>query len=565
MNLEFKSINIKSFMSIGEVNLDLTDRGLTLVEGQNQFEPLLNSNGSGKSALFESILWVLTGSTSRGLKHVSNKYTEQGAQVELDLTINGVEYTITRSEKPSKSLSILQGEVDLSGATYTKSNSVLSDLLNGIDYDQLTSIILLSQGLPGRFTSLSPSARKSRLESISGITENLQSLSTSIDYKYNQINSELTSTRSILSKLEGSISSLEQSNSRIESKLKKPLIEASEYNKITEESSTLESEISELQSTKDTISQKVSELSKDKSQLTMSKSQITQQVSRIKSELASFSKSVCPTCGATREFTNEINQRTEELQTLIPQEADFNVKLESIEEILPELTSELQSITQELTNKSRRLSEITQISKEYEAQESERSNYQAVIDENNSEIAKLSEDRSALTEKVSELSNQLAIASYYKSNLSKKFRTYLMESVVESMNSKLSEISKFLYQVQGEVTLQCNGNNIDIYLGDREVESLSGGELRRVDLIIQLAQRELTEQYSGFSCNLLVLDEVLDYLDASGVSNVISMIEAKSMDVNTLMVVSHRSDIDLSCDTKLTVVKGSNQISQLLQ
>lgn len=565
MNLEFKSINIKSFMSIGEVNLDLTDRGLTLVEGQNQFEPLLNSNGSGKSALFESILWVLTGSTSRGLKHVSNKYTEQGAQVELDLTINGVEYTITRSEKPSKSLSILQGEVDLSGATYTKSNSVLSDLLNGIDYDQLTSIILLSQGLPGRFTSLSPSARKSRLESISGITENLQSLSTSIDYKYNQINSELTSTRSILSKLEGSISSLDQSNSRIESKLKEPLIEASEYNKIIEELNTLESEISELQSTKGTISQKVSELSKDKSQLTMSKSQITQQVSRIKSELASFSKSVCPTCGATREFTNEINQRTEELQTLIPQEAEFNVKLESIEEILPELTSELQSITQELTNKSRRLSEITQISKEYEAQESERSNYQAVIDENNSEIAKLSEDRSALTEKVSELSNQLAIASYYKSNLSKKFRTYLMESVVESMNSKLSEISKFLYQVQGEVTLQCNGNNIDIYLGDREVESLSGGELRRVDLIIQLAQRELTEQYSGFSCNLLVLDEVLDYLDASGVSNVISMIEAKSMDVNTLMVVSHRSDIDLSCDTKLTVVKGSNQISQLLQ
>lgn len=565
MNLEFKSINIKSFMSIGEVNLDLTDRGLTLVEGQNQFEPLLNSNGSGKSALFESILWVLTGSTSRGLKHVSNKYTEQGAQVELDLTINGVEYTITRSEKPSKSLSILQGEVDLSGATYTKSNSVLSDLLNGIDYDQLTSIILLSQGLPGRFTSLSPSARKSRLESISGITENLQSLSTSIDYKYNQINSELTSTRSILSKLEGSISSLDQSNSRIESKLKEPLIEASEYNKIIEELNTLESEISELQSTKDTISQKVSELSKDKSQLTMSKSQITQQVNRIKSELASFSKSVCPTCGATREFTNEINQRTEELQTLIPQEAEFNVKLESIEEILPELTSELQSITQELTNKSRRLSEITQISKEYEAQESERSNYQAVIDENNSEIAKLSEDRSALTEKVSELSDQLAIASYYKSNLSKKFRTYLMESVVESMNSKLSEISKFLYQVQGEVTLQCNGNNIDIYLGDREVESLSGGELRRVDLIIQLAQRELTEQYSGFSCNLLVLDEVLDYLDASGVSNVISMIEAKSMDVNTLMVVSHRSDIDLSCDTKLTVVKGSNQISQLLQ
>lgn len=51
---------------------------------------------------------------------------------------------------------------------------------------------------------------------------------------------------------------------------------------------------------------------------------------------------------------------------------------------------------------------------------------------------------------------------------------------------------------------------------DRSLSQLSGGQWRRASLALELAFAELARQQSRFSCNLLVLDEVLSQLDAYG-------------------------------------------------
>lgn len=51
---------------------------------------------------------------------------------------------------------------------------------------------------------------------------------------------------------------------------------------------------------------------------------------------------------------------------------------------------------------------------------------------------------------------------------------------------------------------------------DRSLSQLSGGQWRRASLALELAFAELTRQRSRFSCNLLVLDEVLSQLDSCG-------------------------------------------------
>ena len=42
--------------------------GLYFMWGENQHEPRLEANGAGKSKLWEALVWVIFGKTSRGLK-----------------------------------------------------------------------------------------------------------------------------------------------------------------------------------------------------------------------------------------------------------------------------------------------------------------------------------------------------------------------------------------------------------------------------------------------------------------------------------------------------------------
>ena len=61
MILTFKNIHIENFLSFGTADL-LLDRGnYVLVKGENE-NPVDNaeSNGSGKSAIFDAIVWALT-------------------------------------------------------------------------------------------------------------------------------------------------------------------------------------------------------------------------------------------------------------------------------------------------------------------------------------------------------------------------------------------------------------------------------------------------------------------------------------------------------------------------
>ena len=133
------------------------------------------------------------------------------------------------------------------------------------------------------------------------------------------------------------------------------------------------------------------------------------------------------------------------------------------------------------------------------------------------------------------------------------------------MNHKSEEYSPYLFERQGLVRLEIDGNNINIYLGNRRFEDLSGGEGRRVDIILQLIQRDLARNESGFSSNLLVLDEILDNLDATGADAVINLLEYKSPDINSLLIVSHKPDINIPSDSTLTVVKNSDQISRIMK
>lgn len=80
---------------------------------------------------------------------------------------------------------------------------------------------------------------------------------------------------------------------------------------------------------------------------------------------------------------------------------------------------------------------------------------------------------------------------------------------------------------------------------------------------MQLIQRDLARNESGFTSNILVMDEILDNLDSVGADSVIRLLEHKSPDVETMLIVSHKQDITIPSDRVIKVVKSADQLSHI--
>ena len=68
MKLKFTKLIIDNFLSFGHAEVDLNDRGYTLIEGiNNNPKDSAKSNGAGKSTIFSALCYALTGEKIQGL------------------------------------------------------------------------------------------------------------------------------------------------------------------------------------------------------------------------------------------------------------------------------------------------------------------------------------------------------------------------------------------------------------------------------------------------------------------------------------------------------------------
>ncbi|EYU47058.1 AAA domain protein [Acinetobacter baumannii 1457504] len=58
--MEFLTLKINNFLTIGEARLDLANRGLLLVQGENKDNSSADSNGSGKSSIVDALCCAST-------------------------------------------------------------------------------------------------------------------------------------------------------------------------------------------------------------------------------------------------------------------------------------------------------------------------------------------------------------------------------------------------------------------------------------------------------------------------------------------------------------------------
>lgn len=128
--MKLLSVQIENFMAIGNATISLADRGLVLIQGENEDDTSAISNGAGKSSIADAICWCLYGATARGEDGdgVVNITAGKGTAVSIDIeeeTKIGEFYRIARYRKHKTYKNTLR-VIKIDGATST-------DLTKGTD------------------------------------------------------------------------------------------------------------------------------------------------------------------------------------------------------------------------------------------------------------------------------------------------------------------------------------------------------------------------------------------------------------------------------------------------
>lgn len=99
--MKFPELEINNFLAITNAKVNLADRGLVLIQGDNQADSSADSNGVGKSSLVEAIEWCWFGETARGLTGdgVINNLAKKDCFVKSVAVDGHITYTATRHRK----------------------------------------------------------------------------------------------------------------------------------------------------------------------------------------------------------------------------------------------------------------------------------------------------------------------------------------------------------------------------------------------------------------------------------------------------------------------------------
>ena len=162
-----------------------------------------------------------------------------------------------------------------------------------------------------------------------------------------------------------------------------------------------------------------------------------------------------------------------------------------------------------------------------------------------------------------ELEAHLAVVKKMDSLAKRDFRGYLLANIIKYIDKKAKDYSEIVFGTR-DLNVYIDGNALDISYCNKMFDNLSGGEKQRVDLILQFAIRDMLNVYLNSSANILVLDEITDFLDKTSCAAVMKLIEKELNTIESVFIVSHHADeLGIPVDSEIKVIKNADGISQI--
>lgn len=619
MRINFDKIIIDNFLSFGHVEQSFRNRGYVSVIGENNHkEDSATSNGSGKSSLFNAICYALTGKTIQGISsNLNNIYTGGDMKVTLYFSVNDVDYVITRGKdsKGHPNLNIIINGEDKSGKTFRESEQLLAEYLPDITSELIGETIIIGQGMPYKFSDNSPSARKDNLENFSHSKTSYEEISLKVDNRLATLNVSKESLTNNAIKLGQKIFMLVQRQEVLYNK--KQELDAKDVNSLSEEKKSTQKElkildehikehneaINNLNDQLQAISGSSSETLEKNTNLLIEAErshneiirgldeQITSINNEIKTKEQLINSTVCPTCGQklphkenidVEKNQKAINGLRETLNGLRQSKLNSSAEYETnIKELKEAINKEQAAIN------ANRFSISTQINELRGTQSSENqrkldltirlnsieNDIQNISRDKQSTCKELSDlekqaqdaviEKQIIVESLEELQAHIDTVTRMKTQVSRDFRGYLLSSTIKYIDDKCKEYALEIFG-NDKLDFILDGNNIDITYQGKPLENLSGGEQQKVNLIIQFAIRDMVQEFTGFSTNILILDEILDNLDSMGCDRVLDFISFHLTNIESTFIISHHANtLNIGNDDTIRIIKDENGISRI--
>jgi DNA repair exonuclease SbcCD ATPase subunit len=363
----FEKLTIENFMSIKNIKLNLDNRGLILINGDNRDEDDFKSNGAGKTNLIESLVWVLYGRTLKGVKsdEVTHDKVKKDTKVEVILKDDDdSEYIITRYRKHKEfanAVMVYKDDYNITSKSDKDTNDLIVSILQ-MDYMTFVSTILFSSK-SFKFTSATDSEMKKSfdtmlefdvlnrcLEVAKQEKSELEKEITRVLEEITEINDNQEVTGSQLQKIKEQKKLEKERNEErlqvLQNQLQQKLVELQDHIESEPDTSNqdLINELTDLNSKKQELMDKIEEFEELQEQVSEMKSIIKsndasikinkEEVLRLQREIAKYESKMndktkmlgtnCPVCGA--EVTDEgLENVLKELTEVIQ---EYNKKIE---------------------------------------------------------------------------------------------------------------------------------------------------------------------------------------------------------------------------------------------
>ena len=623
MKVKFHKVIIDNFLSFGHAEVALENCGYTLVEGINHNpKDGAKSNGSGKSSIFNAICYALTGETINGLSNnLNNIITKGDMSVELEFSVDDNFYDIkrTRDIKGHANLKIFINGEDKSGKGVRESEEVLKQFLPDINSDLIGEVIIVGQGMPHKFSNNTPSGRKELLEKLSHSDFMLEDIKNRVDSRFAELSKKLNDLEIDKSKEEAVKSYTEANLVKKETELKTFDVEVdfdknidtlnTEIAQLNEQLTSTELNQTFLKNRLDEINNQLIDLV-DKKQKALaeetktfnehnlsvktlisekqnSKKLLLEEITKLKNI-----KDVCPLCGQklphvhkqdTSELENKVKTLDDELLELnnkdSQQETAYKLNLGLIKD---DFKGRENSLTQNKLDTSFKLNEmdvkanglntalkdkkiaLAKVTADKDNFEANKAKCIKEIEELKNALTSINDRLLYIINVKEDVTKHQEIVAKMVTLVKRDFRGILLSSIIGYINQKCKSYAKDIFGTD-ELEFALDGNNIAITYSNKPLEVLSGGEQQKVDLILQFAIRAMMQEYTGFSSNIIVLDEILDNLDSVGCDSVLNFITNRLSDIESIFIISHHADsLNIGNDSTITVMKGPDGVSSIV-
>lgn len=561
-----KYLSTKNLYSFKELGFRF-DKGLFLILGENQDDPLVESNYAGKSNIFESLVWGLYGKGTKEVKASGSSYSnfrkeqvvhrgEKEARATVTVEIDDVEYEIERTRNfTGTTLVIRQDGKEFSGKDVAETQKKVDSLL-GMSYETFLQSVVFAQN-SRRFTQATDREIKELLDeilnlhlwtkahsSVSDLIKEAKREKSAIDRSNERIKAEISGLERALDLAETNYQEACDVRSEWE---KKHLSRMQEIdNKIAFEKgrgslgNVLDGDLKNQ-------FEKVSEIYLQKTEkLNSKKATILAKEERLQDIERSLTSDECPLCEQPigqrhlKDITNKYStdKDMEELHDLL-------VEQETLEEQIKIFNN------------------IFALLEEYKRLEGEPNPYPVP---KKTDVKNLQETIEELKNKIQPTDTydeQLRILGYLSEAFGNSgIKSLMIDNILPILNSRIQDYVSVLlsntrvsFDTETELASGEKRDKFSVNIEEQGEETgyalCSNGQRKRIDFAVSLALQSLLPQTNIFLC-----DEPFEGIDSGGEPQVVELLRRYSEERNAgIYVITHLKRFQELFENVLTVVK----------